>query len=422
MNSLSSPLPNPACVSCGGSTHILLDLGPQPPSNRFVEPTVLVADSHPLVFGQCSACGLLQLLNPMPLEMVRPRVDWASYREPESHLDDLAQRLSALPGLSPIATVGGITHNDDSLAARLIKLGVERASRLSGVQMQGLSRPAIGLETEQAVYVGVAAHPALRSSQDLLLVRHVIEHAHDPVRFAKTLASLVKPGGYLVFEVPACGRFVASADHSFLWEEHVTYFSPRTLIDLLHRAGLSVVQTLNYPFALEDSLVCIASTNPRASALMPQPNDSIVVTEESLSDRQLPLELAAGQAFASRFDTRRIDLHGRLEHLRSQGKRVALFGASHLGTKFVNFFQLAPFLIGVIDDNPHKAGLTLPGSRLPIIGSDVLERMEVEVCLLALSPESEAKVLAAKQDFTRRGGTFCSVFPLSPIAFELSPR
>ena len=90
------------CISCGTpSVEVLMDLGPQPPSNRFLRPSETSEARHPLVLGQCQACALLQLIRPMPLEMVKSRFEWLTYNEPERHLDRLVARLAGLPELNP---------------------------------------------------------------------------------------------------------------------------------------------------------------------------------------------------------------------------------------------------------------------------------------------------------------------------------
>jgi hypothetical protein len=44
-------------------------------------------ERHPLTIGQCGGCGLVQLMSPMSLDMVKARFEWLVYNEPESHLD-----------------------------------------------------------------------------------------------------------------------------------------------------------------------------------------------------------------------------------------------------------------------------------------------------------------------------------------------
>ena len=102
-----------------------------------------------------------------------------------------------------------------------------------------------------------------------------------------------------------------------------------------------------------------------------------------------------------------------LQKLQTQGKKVALFGAGHLSAKFINFYKLAPFIFGVVDDNPNKQNLFMPGSALPIIDSHCLDAGQVDLCLLTLNPESEQKVLKAKSSYLHQGGKFRSIFSAS---------
>jgi len=392
-----------ACIGCGAAEiALLLDFGAQPPSNRFVVSIDAPQDSHRLAIGQCERCALVQLVDPMPAEMARSRFDWLTYNEPEGHLDDLVARLARLPGMTPAARILGLTYKDDSSLARFNRLGFADTVRLDPRGDLGMVDPCAGLETVQA-----AADPARcrtiaarRGQADLVLVRHVLEHAHSPRVFLAALAELVRPGGYLVFEMPDCSKFVAACDYSFVWEEHIAYFSPATLRAVVAANGLDLAEEIVYPYAFEDSLVGIV----RRAAPDRAPTGP------------LPVERTSGRRFGERFGERRRAYLDRLEAARGAGKRIAIFGAGHLAAKFVNVFGLGPLVDCVVDDNPHKRDLRMPGSRLPIVGSGVLADGSVDLCLLSLSPESERKVLDKHAAFVQRGGEFRSIFALSPIA------
>ena len=61
----------------------------------------------------------------------------------------------------------------------------------------------------------------------------------------------------------------------------------------------------------------------------------------------------------------------------------------------------------------------MPGSGVPVRPSSVLIDEKIDFCLLSLSPESEKKVIAAKQAYVDQGGQFRSIFTLSPIAYHV---
>jgi len=393
-----------SCLCCGlDSVQVLLDFGLQPPSNRFIRPDVPDEETHPLVVGQCSGCGLVQLVEPMPSSMVKSRFAWMTYNEPEGHLDELVARLRRLPGLDPDSRIVGLTYKDDSTLARFNHSGHANTFRYDLAGDLGLQDPCAGLESVQAVLSEALASKlaARHGTADVLVARHVLEHARHPAAFLRVAAKLVKPGGYLVFEMPDCTKFMRACDYSFIWEEHIAYFSSRTLAALVRSAGLAMLETLLYPYPLEDSLVGVVRNQGETES-------------RRVGQDGLEAALADARNFADHFPGLRERLHAAFRSWREQGKRIAIFGAGHLAAKFVNLFSLREFFDCVIDDNPHKQALLMPGSRLPICASPTLVSRAIDLCLLSLNPESEQKVLAKNQAFVERGGEFLSIFALSP--------
>ncbi len=334
--------------------------------------------------------------------MAKSRFEWLTYNEPEGHLDDLVSKLRRLPGLDSSSRIVGLTYKDDSTLARFNRLGYANTYRYEPASDFGLTDPCASLESIQgALDAATAARLVARHGvADVLLVRHVLEHAHDPVAFLQAAAMLVKPGGYLLFEMPDSEKFIKACDYSFIWEEHITYLCTPTLAALIGHAGLSLLDTIVYPYPLEDSLIGIVRNSP-GDAPKRRPHAAL---------------LADGANFAHRFPEFRERLKSLLGDWQHSGKKTAIFGAGHLAAKFVNMYGLENLIDCVIDDNPHKRALLMPGSRLAIRGSADLDARAIDLCLLSLSPESEQKVRAKNQPFLDRGGRFLSIFALSPVS------
>lgn len=87
---------------------------------------------------------------------------------------------------------------------------------------------------------------------DMVVSLEVVEHVYDPRRYARTLASLLKPGGIAVISTPYHGylKNLARAvtgkldDHfTALWDGgHIKFWSIRTLSILLREAGLKIIR------------------------------------------------------------------------------------------------------------------------------------------------------------------------------------
>jgi SAM-dependent methyltransferase len=380
---------------------MLLDFGPQPPSNRYERAGAGHTETHPLVVGQCDACGLVQLVAPMAPEMVRSRFEWLTYNEPEGHLDDLVARLCKLPGLDHEARIVGLTYKDDTTVRRFNRLGFTNTYRydagadLAPRDLSGAVQSIPTMLNPAAASRMVAKHGVA----DLLLVRHVLEHAYDPNAFLSVLRGLVRPGGYLLFEMPDCTKFIKGCDYSFIWEEHITYFASQTLAGFLSDANLVLQETVVYPYPLEDSLIGVVRNEVRTGAA-----------------RSVPPGLgsirAGGDVFSKRYPDTCARLQALLGEWRQKGKRIAIFGAGHLAAKFVNLYSVGELIECIIDEHPGKQGLLMPGSRLPI--RDAAALAHIDLCLLGLSPESEQKVMAKHGAFLDRGGRFLSIFALNP--------
>ncbi|MGN6579997.1 MAG: sugar phosphate nucleotidyltransferase [Bordetella sp.] len=393
-----------ACIGCQRkAVRNLLELGSQPPSNRFYTDADQQCDAHKLTLGQCASCGLVQLVDPMPIDMVRSHYSWISYNEPENHLDTMVDRLIKTLDLDANSRIVGLTYQDDSTLFRFKRLGFENIYRYETTSDLGITDPMAGLETIQSVMTpALAAQLAQRRGlADVLFVRRVLDHAHAPREFLEALKKLVSPNGFIVLETPGCTKFLGACDYTFIWEEHISYFTLATLNRLLTSASLSPVESFAYPSQLEDSLVAI--TRPIAG--------------NTAEYQPLYPDLDLGSQFAAKFAQIRARVRGDLEKLRQEGKRVVVFGAGHLAAKFLNFFELADLVECVIDDNPNKLGMRMPGSGLIIRSSSILLDEKIDLCLLSLSPESEKGIIAAKHDYLVRGGIFRSIFTQSSIAY-----
>lgn len=266
------PSATTACHLCRneGVTE-LLDLGAQPICNRF-----LVAPSdneflHPMVIGLCEACGLVQIINPVPAEELMPRVDWITYNEPEARLDRLAQTLRDLPGITSDTTICGISFKDDSTLARLEGLGIKRTWRMEPERDLAIGETGAGVETIQGRLTPEATGQISQTHgrADVVVVRHILEHAHDTRQYTKAIKQLVNPKGYIVFEVPDCTKALENCDYSCPWEEHILYFTPETLKRALALSEMPLVSYGSYPYELKDSLVAIVRLSRDSQPVQP---------------------------------------------------------------------------------------------------------------------------------------------------------
>lgn len=395
-----------SCLTCG-STQLkhVLDLGMQPVSSHFVSSSAEASKLHPLALAVCENCGVVQLRKPISYTELIPPYDWITYREPETHLDSVVDRLLALDSVGPESAIVGLSFKDATALERFRMHGFSRIRSINAQQDLGAPKAEVGVESIQALLTPERAKSfvARHGLADLVIARHVLEHAEQPIRFMKALATLLAPGGYLVIEVPDCRANLDRRDYTMIWEEHVLYFTPETVRQNLATVGCVPVSCDIYHFPFEDVIVLCARK-------MGEDVVSAPPIDATASARNAALAEAFGRDFATWTGRYR----ALFERMTANGKSLAAYGAGHLTEAFLHFHDVAGFFACVIDDTPQKQGLLLPKSGLPILDNERLAAGDISHCLFGLAPQIEDKVIAKNGAFTARGGEFYSMFVDSP--------
>ena len=391
------------CLICrSGRLERVLDLGRQPVSSHFARSPDATTRLHPLALAVCRGCGIVQLMQPVPHGDLVPPFDWITYREPETHLDRVAAHARTLEGLHRGSAVVGLSVKDATTLDRFRNAGFTHVRSIDAQAELGAGKADAGVESIQALFTPERAQAIAErhGRADLVIARHVVEHAERPHDFMAALGTLLAPGGYLIIEVPDCRANLERQDYTMIWEEHVLYFTPETLPQALAAAGGAPLAAEIHPFPFEDVVVLYA----RKDAASPGAPEAGAVSRNAVR------AAAYGAAFAdwtARYRTL-------FDAFTADGKRLAAYGAGHLTAAFVNFHGLAGYFACVIDDTPQKQGLFLPGCNLPITPRSRLLDGDIGHCLFGLAPQSEDKVIANNAEFVARCGQFHSMFADSP--------
>lgn len=378
----------------------LFNLGQQPIANHFLKLEEKEVTFH-LTFGQCQSCGLAQLIKAPPTEELVPKYKWINYTEPEEHLDSLAMKIK---NLNP-KKILGISYKDESLIKRLNKFG------FSGkvLTKEDLSLNLDGVETVQAMLNPKKAKEivAKYGKFDVVIARHILEHCYNMDQFIKAVKELTNPKGYVVFEVPDNTRAFNNYEYPVIWEEHLIYFTPTTFKQLFQYFDLKLEHFENYPYSLENSLIGIGKKAEN-------------IKNYFMSEAKLREEKKLLENFAKNFEDTKSSFKKHLAKLLEKNEKITLLGAGHLACAFLNYYELKDYFECIIDDDPNKIGLLMPGSKLEILSSKILLEKNIKLCLLSVNPANENKVLIKNQEFINSGGKFYSIFSGSDNSFLLT--
>lgn len=116
-------------------------------------------------------------------------------------------------------------------------------------------------DMKSAVVAGIQA--------DVVCFFHVFEHIADPVEFLATVASLIRPGGKIIIEVPSLddpllSMYQSSAYEAFYFQrQHPFVYSGRSLSTVLEQNGWRVTLVQPYQrYGLENHIGWLRSGKP----------------------------------------------------------------------------------------------------------------------------------------------------------------
>ncbi|MCE7505295.1 class I SAM-dependent methyltransferase [Polynucleobacter sp. IMCC30063] len=381
----------------------ILDLGAQPVSNRFIkEGDRSAIPEYPLGLIMDEDSGIIRLDPAMPFEELRPRVPWIKAFEPEDHLDDLVSRLLQLPGITKSSTFFGYSFKDESTLRRISSLGYEKIWQIDPRVDLHVFEENAGIETYQAM-LNLEAGIRIREkygAPDVLILRHVIEHSFSLDKFLEFIKAVVNTNGYLVIELPDCTKPLQGGDCTMIWEEHLFYFTKNSFENLLITNGFEIVDFYEVEYPLENCMIAIVKN----------------IEHKESHKNIFKSELGLANNYRNLFLERKDVIRELFEKIANKGLRVAAFGAGHYTIAFLAYMDLARHISFVIDDDLNKIGYRLPlKSNILINTSELLNKDNIDLCLLGLNPAHHEKVIKKHEKFSNEGGRFASIFPNSSL-------
>ena len=117
------------------------------------------------------------------------------------------------------------------------------------------------------------------------------------------------------------------------------------------------------------------------------------------------------RTFSAQIDAIGADLSRRLRTLKSEGKKIAAFGAPAKATTLMYHFGIGADIIDfIVDDSPLKQNLYSPGMHIPVLPSAALyERNPDAVVILAWN--FAEPIMENHAAYLEAGGTFIVPLP-----------
>lgn len=399
----------PLCRVCGGSLREFLNLGRQPSANALLRPGDTAGELlFRLAVGVCGTCTMVQLLEDVP-DRVRYH---ESYRYQASgsaahrrHFEENARAFLASELTGPDPFLVEIGCNDGVLLETIARAGV----RHLGVEPSGgVARIAQSRGVEVLIeFFDASVAAGIRSRNgpaDVIFGANTICHITRIDELMRGVDALLSPTGVFVFEEPYLGTVVDRMAFDQIYDEHVFYFTARSVRYLVESFGFELVDVEPIPLHGGEIRYTIARTGAR--------RPSAAVGEMLTREEERGLADAdVLDTFAKAVGRVREDLVALLQDIRAKGATVVGYGAPAKTTTVTNYCGIGPDLLPfTCDSTPGKQGHLVPGSHIPVRPPEAFGDDYPDYALLFSWNHAE-EIMAKEQEFRRRGGRWIRYVP-----------
>jgi 2-polyprenyl-3-methyl-5-hydroxy-6-metoxy-1,4-benzoquinol methylase len=392
--------------------HTFADLGLSPISNAFRRPQDIDKPEifYPLHAYVCATCKLVQL------RVIRKAdelftADYAYFssfsdswlRHAESYTAHVIERFD----LRPEDEVVEIASNDGYLlqyfrARGLRVLGIDPAANAARVAQEERGIPTL------VRFFGATLAAELRDQGHrprLMIANNVLAHVPDINDFVTGLGELLAPNGVITFEFPHLLNLIEQGQFDTIYHEHYSYLSYIAVSKILSAHGLRTfdVEHLATHGGSLRLFVCHGSC--------PRVVQQSVYDLLSREDAAGLNDLATYAAFSGRVQKIKRHLLRFLIEAKEQGKVIVGYGAPAKGNTLLNYCGIGTdFVDYTVDRSPHKQGLLLPGTGIPVYAPERIRETRPDYVLIL--PWNLMDEIVRQLDFVRAyGGHFLVPIP-----------
>jgi len=363
---------------------VFADLGMSPLSNSYLKPEQLnqAERFYPLCAYVCENCLLVQLEEFQSSEQIfsDQYAYFSSYSDSwlehcRAYTDLMVKKF----GFNENSQVIELASNDGYLLQYFKQkgipvLGIEPAANVAKVAEEK------GIHTLVKFFnVTTAKELANQGIQaDLLLGNNVLAHVPDLNDFVAGIKIALKPTGILTMEFPHLLQLIQQGQFDTIYHEHFSYFSCLTVEKIFAHHGLTLFDVEELPTHGGSLRIYVRQ----------QENEALAVTEAvgKLKAQEIRSgldKITTYLDFSERIKTIKRKLLTFLIEAKNQGKSVVGYGAPAKGNTLLNYCGIRTDLLEyTVDRSPHKQGLFLPGTHIPVAHPDRIRETKPDYLLV----------------------------------------
>lgn len=391
--------------------HTFADLGSTPLANSYLTADQLQTAEkfYPLHAYVCSDCLLVQLEEfESPDRIFSDYAYFSSFSDTWlRHAQDYTELMIRRFGFDHRHQVIEIASNDGYLLQyfrqrQVPVLGIEPAVNVAQAAEEK------GIPTLVEFFGTATARDLVGDGirADLLIGNNVLAHVPALNDFIAGMKIILKPDGIFTMEFPHLLQLINQNQFDTIYHEHFSYFSFLTVEAIFKKKGLTLFDVEELP--THGGSLRIYGRHIEAGT--PPVSERVRSLRQKERDAGLD-HLETYLEFGEKVKETKRKLLNFLVCARNRGKSIVAYGAPAKGNTLLNYCGVGrDFIDYTVDRSPHKQGMFLPGTRIPILHPDRIHESRPDY-LLILPWNLKEEIMEQMRCIRAWGGKFVLPIP-----------
>lgn len=375
---------------------------PTPPVEKFPTSLVLCDSSN-------NSCGLLQLEYTVPPEILYSTYWYRSgtNQTMRNHLKGITEEATNLIK-KDTACVLDIGCNDGTLLNyypdNFKKIGIDPSNATSNITSN--------ITVIKDFFPSRKLRDKLNNnSPDIITSIAMFYDLENPTEFVKEIKDVLSKDGVWILELAYMPIMLENNSYDTICHEHLEYYSLSVIDYVLNKSDLKVFNaTLN---SINGGSIRCYITHKSNNSFSSNDFDKNI---KRLKEKEVELKLNTEEPylqFQKRINNHKQELHSLLVKLKSQGKKIHIYGASTKGNTILQWCETDNSIIEyAAERNPDKFGAYTLGTNIPIISEEESRKMNPDFYLV-LPWHFKEEFLKREQEIINKGTAL--IFPLPEI-------
>lgn len=347
------------CAVCGNEhLNTVMGYGDVPLAGDFPSLEELNSDKkYNLDLQFCSKCSLVQTNSIIEADNLFKDYRYMSSIGLSKHFTEVARLIKERYNPSNLLEIGS---NDGVLLIPLMKLGINCVGVDPAINISKVAKEKGCNVYNDYFNENFVDKENLHNKFDYIVANNCFAHIDDIHSIVKGVKKALKPNGYFSVEVHYIRDLVEQNQYETVYHEHLYYWSITALRELFKQYDMTIVDVDEIPIHGGSIRVFIKNSVEDSNKKILEYYDK----EEKLGLTSLSYFNDFGKSSLNHIN----EVKDLLKNLKTQGYKIAGYGASGRGNIFCNLCDITPNIVDyIVDESPERIGRFIAGTHIPIV-------------------------------------------------------